>query len=99
MSLSKTQTYVTIAAASTVVLAFVFAGIVWAAGTHFETIAAHNASLDEAVAGFEKAINESDAREIKRVIRKLEYLKQKGTITDQELYELEGLKQELEDLS
>ncbi len=99
MSLSKTQTYVTIAAASTVILAFVFAGIVWAASTHFETIAAHDASIAETVAGFEKAISDSDKREIKRQIRKLKYLKEKGTITDQELYELEGLLQELEDLS
>jgi len=99
MTLTKTQTYVTIGAGLTVILAFVFAGIVWAAGTHFETRASHQASLDEAVAGFDKAISESDKREIKRVIRKLEYLRKKGTITDQELYELEGLKQELEDLS
>lgn len=99
MTLTKTQAWVTIGAGSTVILAFIFAGIVWAAGTHFETKSSHQDSLDEAVAGFEKAISDSDRREIKRVIRKLEYLKQKGTITDQELYELEGLKQELEDLS
>jgi cell division protein FtsX len=99
MTLTKTQAWVTIAAASTVLLAFVFAGFLWAAETHFETVAAHVVSVDEVIAGFDKAISDSDKREIQRLIRKLEYLKQKGIITDQELYELEGLKQELEGMS
>jgi uncharacterized protein YdcH (DUF465 family) len=99
VTLTKTQAIITTAAGSTVLVGFLFVGWLWAMEAHFETIMAHNTSLDETVAGFEKAISDSDKREIKRVIRKLEYLKQKGIITDQELYELEGLKQELQDLS
>jgi hypothetical protein len=99
MNLTKTQTILGIAASSIVVLAFIFAGILWAAETHFETVAAHDVSVDEVIAGFDKAISDSDKREIQRLIRKLEYLKSKGIITDQELFELEGLKQELQDLS
>jgi len=99
MTLTKTQTWITIAAGSTVILAFIFAGFLWAAETHFETKTSHEASLEEAVAGFDKALSDSDKREIKRIIRKLEYKRKKGIITDQELYELEGLKQELEGMS
>jgi hypothetical protein len=99
MNLTKTQTILGIAASSIVVLAFIFAGILWAAETHFETVAAHDVSVDEVIAGFDKAISDSDKREIQRLIRKLEYLKSKGIITDQELFELEGLKQELQDMS
>jgi hypothetical protein len=99
MTLTKTQAWLSIATGSTVLIAFIFAGILWAAETHFETVAAHDVSVDEVIAGFDKAIQESDKREIQRLIRKLEYLKQKGIITDQELFELEGLKQELQDMS
>jgi hypothetical protein len=99
MTLTKTQQIVAIAASSIVILAFIFAGILWAAETHFETVAAHDVRVDEVIAGFDKAISDSDKREIQRLIRKLEYLKSKGIITDQELFELEGLKQELQDMS
>jgi Kef-type K+ transport system membrane component KefB len=99
MTLSKTQTYVTIGAGLTVILAFMFAGILWAAGTHFETIAAHNVSMELAASSFDKALKTEAAREIKREIRRLEYREKKGIITDQELYELQGLYQELKDLS
>jgi hypothetical protein len=99
MTLTKTQSIVAIAASSIVILAFVFAGILWAAETHFETVKAHEHSVDQVVAGFDKAINAQAIREIKRLIRDLEYKKQSGTITDQERWKLQGLYQELEDLT
>jgi uncharacterized protein YdcH (DUF465 family) len=99
MTLTKTQAVITTGAGSTVLVGFLFVGWLWAMEAHFETVHAHDTSIDETVAGFEKAISDSDKREIQRLIRKLKYKKQKGIITDQELYELEGLLQELQDLS
>lgn len=99
MTLTKTQTIIGIAASSIVVLAFLFAGLLWAAETHFETVASHKASMELAANSFDKALKSEAAREIKREIRRLEYREKKGIITDQELYELQGLYQELEDIS
>ena len=99
MSLTKTQTITAICASTIVILAFVFAGILWAAEHHFETVAAHEASMELAASSFDKALKSEAAREIKREIRRLEYRKQKGIITDQELYELQGLYQELQEIS
>jgi hypothetical protein len=99
VTLTKTQTIIGICASSIVVLAFVFAGILWAAETHFETVHAHNVSMELAASSFDKALKTEAAREIKREIRRLEYREKKGIITDQELYELQGLYQELKDLS
>jgi hypothetical protein len=98
MTLTKTQTVLGIAASAVVVCAVIFGGIVWAAEHHFETIAAHDTSMEVAANSFDKALKSEAAREIKREIRKLEYKKQKGIITDQELYELQGLYQELNEL-
>lgn len=102
MTLTKTQTILGIGASAIIILAFISAGLLWAAETHFETKINHEASLDikiaAAVVGFDKALNDQAKREIKREIRRLEYKKQKGIITDQELYELQGLYQELEEL-
>lgn len=50
------------------------------------------------IGSLEKAFNERDIRDIKRMIRKLEYLKQHNKITPQEQWELQGLYQELDDL-
>lgn len=99
MTLNKTQAIIGISTGAIIIIGFLFAGWLWAMETHFETRSEHQVSLDEAVAGFDKAISDSDARAIKREIRRLNYKLKKGIITDQELYELEGLKQELEDLS
>jgi len=61
---------------------------VWALETHFVT-----------VTGLENAFIVRDIRNIKRMIRKLDFLEKRGTISDLELYELEGLRVELEELT
>lgn len=99
MTLTKTQTILGSAASAVVVIAFLFAGAIWAAERHFETIAAHDTSMALAANNFDKALKSEAAREIKREIRRLEYRKQKGIITDQELYELQGLYQELDEVT
>lgn len=98
MTLTHTQKILGVCASGVVVLAFVFGGLLWAAEKHFQTIEADKVIMAEAVVGFEKAIKNEAKREVKREIRRLKYKQQKGTITDQELFELEGLYQELEEL-
>jgi hypothetical protein len=98
MTLTKTQTVLGIGASAAVLMAFLFAGGIWAAEQHFETVTAHKASMVLAANSFDKSLKNEAARTIKREIRRLEYKKQKGIITDQELYELQGLYQELEGL-
>ena len=87
MILTKCQTYLTFIGAVLVVLTSIGAGTVWALDTRYITIGS-----------FEKALNKSQVRNIKRDIRKLEYLKQHGQITPQQEWELEGLYQELGEL-
>lgn len=87
MTLTKCQTYLGVAASALVVVAALWGGVVWAMDTRYITVGT-----------FEKALNDSDARYLKRQIRKLEYLKQHGSITPQQEWELDGLYQELEEL-
>ena len=60
---------------------------VWALDTRYVT-----------VVGFESALKQKEIRDLKRMIRKLEYKKERGTITDQERWELQGLYDELSEL-
>jgi len=87
MTLTKCQTYLGLAGSAIVVLAALGGGAVWALDTRYIT-----------VGSFEKALQQADVRYLKRMIRKLEYLKQHGGLTAQQEWELEGLKQEVEEL-
>ena len=87
MTLTKCQTYLTFIGAALVVITSFGAGTVWALDTRYITIGT-----------FEKALNKSELRNIKRDIRKLEYLKKHGQITPQQEWELEGLYQEMGEL-
>jgi len=87
MTLTKCQTYLTFIGAALVVMTALGGGTVWALETHFVTIT-----------GLEKALSKTEVRNIKRMIRNLEYKKQNGTITAQEEWQLQGLYQELEEL-
>lgn len=98
MNLTKTQSIIASAAGAIVIGAAMFGGGLWAMEQHFETIEAHEASLELASNNFAKALNDNARIEVEREIRRLEYRKQKGIITDQELYELQGLYQDLEKL-
>lgn len=60
---------------------------VWALDTRYIT-----------VVSFEQALMKKEIRDLKRMIRSLEYKKERGTITDQERWELRGLYDELEAL-
>lgn len=51
------------------------------------------------IGSLEKAFNARDVRDIRRMIRKLEYLKQNGQITPQQEWELQGLYNELGELT
>lgn len=87
MTLTKCQTYLGLAGSIIVVLAALGGGAVWALDTRYIT-----------VGSFQKALDEADVRYLKRMIRKLEYMKEHGGLTPVEEWELEGLKQEVEDL-
>ena len=50
------------------------------------------------VGALEKAFNAQDLRDVKKEIRRLEYLKGQGTLTDRQQWELTDLYDELEDL-
>ena len=73
-------------------LVAVFAGLlaggisstVWALDTRYVT-----------VGSLEQAFAKKEIRDLKRMIRTLEYKKQQGTITNQERWELQGLYDEL----
>lgn len=60
---------------------------VWALDTRYVTIAS-----------VEQAFIKRDIRDLKRDIRKLEFLEKKGTISELEQFELDGLRQELEEI-
>ena len=64
------------------------AGTVWALDTRYITIG-----------GFKQALDEKELRDINRMIRKLEYLKNNNQITDQQRWELEGLYLERQELT
>jgi len=51
------------------------------------------------VGALQKAFDERDVRDLKRDIRKLEWLKKNGQITPQQDWELEGLYKDLGDLT
>lgn len=61
---------------------------VWALDTRYITIG-----------GFQADQLKRDVRDLKRDIRKLEYLKNAGEATDRQLWELDDLTQELEELT
>jgi len=50
------------------------------------------------IQSFEDANQKAEVRDLKRLIRSLEYKMQTGTITDQERWELQGYINELEEL-
>lgn len=50
------------------------------------------------VGALQKAFQERDIRDIKRDIRKLEWLQNNGGLTDRQAWELDDLRNELEDL-
>lgn len=87
MTLTKCQTYLGLTGSVLVVLAALGGGAVWALDTRYIT-----------VGSFEKALNKVEVRDIKRQIRKLEYLKNHGLITPQQEWELDGYYQELEEI-
>ncbi len=60
---------------------------VWALDTRYVT-----------AASVEQSFLTRDIRDVRRMIRKLEYLKVNNQITDAQIWELEGLKTELEEL-
>ena len=79
----------TILAAGSVATALVAVSVpaVWALDTRYVT-----------VASVEQAFQKRDVRDMKRMIRKLEFLEKNGSISELEQFELKGLRQELEDL-
>lgn len=50
------------------------------------------------IGSVEQAFNKRDQRDIKRMIRKLEYLESNNQITEAQRWELNGLREELEEL-
>jgi len=75
------------AGALAVALTAIMVPTVWALDTRYVT-----------AASVEQSFLARDIRDVKRLIRKLEWLEGKGTITELQQFELEGLRDELEDL-
>ena len=71
---------------------------VWAADTRYEKKVDHDAEMIEIASAFADALNAKEKKDLKRMIRRLEYRLEKGTITDEERWTLKGLKDELSDL-
>jgi Tfp pilus assembly protein PilN len=80
------QTFIAVGTVATALTAAAVPAV-WALDTRYVTIAS-----------VEKAFLERDIRDIRRDIRKLEFLKSKNQATELQLWELEQLKQELEEL-
>ena len=86
--LSKSVQIILSAGAVSTALVAISVPAVWALDTRYVTIAS-----------VEQAFLKRDVRDLKRDIRSLEFLEKKGTITDLQQFQLDGLRDELEDIT
>lgn len=86
--MSKSIRVIITAGACATAMVAVVVPTVWALDTRYITIGS-----------FEQALDKRDIRDLKRDIRKLEYLKGSGQASDRQLWELDDLTQELDELT
>jgi hypothetical protein len=86
--LSKSVQLVLATGAVATALVAISVPAVWALDTRYVTIAS-----------VEKAFLQRDVRDLKRMIRKLQFLVDTGEATDLDVFELKGLNDELEELT
>jgi hypothetical protein len=86
--MSKSIRVIITAGAVATAMVAVVVPTVWALDTRYITIGS-----------FEQALDKRDIRDLKRDIRKLEYLKDGGQASERQLWELDDLSQELDELT